>query len=259
MPTTIGPPTKQAGTLYSILSKSDEGCHGDVFVGKKHRKHMASLYGRIGNTLGAITLIGVNQNSGLVFIHSACSYTNHGLKCFPEFCELHKYSETSELRTPQDHVEVSVIGRCPLYRTHSVMWWPFPVSVFHVFESLARTLSAEKLSNVEEWIETASLQEQQIFYNSFVTVSRDCPLSEEICIDFVRWGVTSVSVIQGREVSTIRRSLCTVNYREWFGTVASCPHYGGSVIGESVVGGSTVFITYSPIFSQVCGLCGFVT
>ena len=36
-----------------------------------------------------------------------------------------------------------------------------------------------------------------------------------------------MSVIRSREVSTIRRSLCTVNYREQFGTAVSCPHCGG--------------------------------
>ena len=32
-------------------------------------------------------------------------------------------SGTSELRTPRDHAEVSVIGRCPLYR--ECTWDPF--------------------------------------------------------------------------------------------------------------------------------------
>ena len=57
-------------------------------------KRMASLYKHMGNTLGAITLIlrcesKFFQVKFLVFIHSACLYTNHGLKCFPESYELH--------------------------------------------------------------------------------------------------------------------------------------------------------------------------
>ena len=36
--------------------------------------------------------------------------------------------------------------------------------------------------------------------------------------------MTSLSVIRSREVSAIQRLLCTVNYREWFGTAASCLH-----------------------------------
>ena len=39
--------------------------------------------------------------------------------------------------------------------------------------------------------------------------------------------MTSVSVFQSREVSTLWRSLCTVNYREWFGTTGFCVHCGG--------------------------------
>ena len=36
-----------------------------------------------------------------------------------------------------------------------------------------------------------------------------------------------MSLIHSREVSTIWRLQCTVNYRERFGTTASCPHCGG--------------------------------
>ena len=39
----------------------------------------------------------------------------------------------------------------------------------------------------------------------------------EVCINFVRWGVTSLSIIRSKEVSAIQRSLCTVNYRVWLG------------------------------------------
>ena len=49
----------------------------------------------------------------------------------------------------------------------------------------------------------------------------------EIWIDVVHWCVTLVSVIQSREVSTMWRSLCTVSYRQWSGTMAFCPHCGG--------------------------------
>ena len=40
------------------------------------------------------------------------------------------YSGTSELRTPRDRDKLSVIGRCPLYRVHPVMWQSF--SSYHM-------------------------------------------------------------------------------------------------------------------------------
>ena len=45
--------------------------------------------------------------------------------------------------------------------------------------------------------------------------------------------MTLVSIIWSREVSAIRRLLCAVNYRECFGTAASCPQCGGFRNGAS--------------------------
>ena len=61
------------------------------------------------------------------------------------------------------------------------------------------------------------------FFNTFTPVSRDCTLSE----GNMYWSVISVSTFWSREVSAIWRSQCTINYREWFGTVDSCPRCGG--------------------------------
>ena len=68
----------------------------------------------------------------------------------------------------------------------------------------------------------------------------------EICIDFVLWGVTKVSVIRSREVSAIRRSQCTVNYRESFGTARSCSHCGGFRIRESPLSEVLLYISGQP-------------
>ena len=51
----------------------------------------------------------------------------------------------------------------------------------------------------------------QLFHTSKSTLHETVHLQREICIDFVRWGVITVSVFQSREVSVIRRSQCTVN------------------------------------------------
>ena len=139
---------------------------------------------------------------------------------------IHVYSGTSELRTRRDHAKLSAIGRCPLYRECTLMWRPFPVVICHVFESLV-CMSAERPRKVEELIETALVLKNSKYFSTLTQVSWDCPFSVGKLYRFVHWGVTSVSVIQSKDVSAIRRLLCTVNCREWFGTAAICPHYGG--------------------------------
>ena len=84
-----------------------------------------------------------------------------------------------------------------------------------------RSLSAERPWNVEESAEVFKNRN-----NSFTLLSRDCQFSDRHLYWFVHWCVTLVSVTRSREVSAIRRSLCTVNYRDWFGTAAIYPHCG---------------------------------
>ena len=51
-----------------------------------------------------------------------------------------KYSETSELRTPQDCTKSVRNREVPfIQKVYPVMWRPFPVTACHVFESLACT------------------------------------------------------------------------------------------------------------------------
>ena len=60
-------------------------------MGRKHCKGMASPYkqGKHSRCLILRHESKFFQVKLLVFIHSACSCTNCGLKCFPESCELH--------------------------------------------------------------------------------------------------------------------------------------------------------------------------
>ena len=126
--------------------------------------------------------------------------------------ETNSCSGTSKLWTPWDHAEVSTIGGVFIRRVHPVMCQPFPVAVCHVIESWVLLECREALKH------GMNLQEQKIFFNSFTS---------EICIDFISWGVTTVSIIQSREVSAIQWSQCMLTNREWFGTVGSFPHCGG--------------------------------
>ena len=90
-----------------------------------------------------------------------------------------------------------------------------------------------------EWIETAKvIENSERFLHQCVETIRF------LCIDFVYWGVTLVSIVWSREVSAMRRSLYAVNYSKWF--VAFCSHCGGfcNNYGKSVVRGSTVFTWY---------------
>ena len=59
-----------------------------------------------------------------------------------------------------------------------------------------------------------NLKNRKYFYTSKSTLHETVCFRREICINFVHWGVTSVSVIQSEEVSNIQRSqgICTVHY-----------------------------------------------
>ena len=96
-------------------------------------------------------------------------------------------------------------------RVHLVMWWPIPVAICCTLEMLVLLECREALKRYRMDRKSQPLQEQQTFFKSFITAIRACPLSERN-LYFVRWGVTSVSVIRSREVSTIWWLQFTINY-----------------------------------------------
>ena len=63
----------------------------------------------------------------------------------------------------------------------------------------------------------------QLFYSNKLILCETARFQKEICIDFVRWGVASESVLWIREVSAIRRSQCTLYmYSELLRMIRDC-------------------------------------
>ena len=108
---------------------------------------------------------------------------------------------------------VCVYSYTSRWSTHSVGLWVVHYGFIHTY-SRSRECR-EALKRRMDKVQVSFLHQQTL-----------CSQREN-CVDFVRWGVTLVSVFQSREFSAIQRSLCKVNYGDWFGTVACCPHREG--------------------------------